>query len=94
MKVNDLLVIRGNDSFIVMIFLSRLGLVDRSWFRAKRKYVMVAGFIFGAIITPGPDVLSQLSIAIPFVILYEIGILGCGLLGRGRSEKGQNEKPG
>jgi len=67
---------------VLMILLSRLGVADRRWFAAKRKYMLVVGFIFGAIITPGPDVLSQCSIAIPFVILYEIGILGCGVFGK------------
>ena len=73
---------------VLMILLARLELADRRWFIAKRKYMLIVGFVFGALITPGPDVLSQCSIAIPFVILYEIGILGCALFGR-KQDKGQ-----
>lgn len=61
---------------VVMIVLTRLGMADARWFAEKRKYMLIVAFVFGALITPGPDVLSQCSIAIPFVILYEIGILG------------------
>ena len=74
---------------VLMILLARLGLVDRRWFVAQRKYMLIVGFTFGAIITPGPDVLSQCSIAIPFVILYEVGILGCGFFARGQRPKGE-----
>jgi len=63
---------------MVMIVLARMRLVDRSWFIAKRKYMIIVGFVFGAVVTPGPDVISQCSIAIPFVILYEVGIILCG----------------
>jgi sec-independent protein translocase protein TatC len=41
-------------------------------------------FAFGALIIPGPDVISQCSIAIPFVILFEVGILGAKIFGRKR----------
>ncbi|ALC17382.1 Sec-independent protein translocase TatC [Desulfuromonas soudanensis] len=67
---------------VLMILLARLGTVDRCWFVAQRKYMLIVGFTFGALITPGPDVLSQCSIAIPFVILYEVGILGCRIFGK------------
>lgn len=68
---------------VVMVALARRQLVDRDWFIAKRKYMIIIGFVFGAVITPGPDVLSQCSIAIPFVIFYEVGILGCRIFGPG-----------
>lgn len=61
---------------VLMIILTRLGMADSQWFASKRKYMLIVAFVFGALITPGPDVLSQCSIAIPFVILYEVGILG------------------
>lgn len=64
---------------ILMMVLSRLGFVDGRWFASKRKYMLIVAFVFGALITPGPDVLSQSSIAIPFVIVYEVGILGARL---------------
>jgi len=71
---------------MVMIVLARMQLVDRSWFVAKRKYMIIVGFVFGAVVTPGPDVISQCSIAIPFVILYEVGILLCGFFSGTKGE--------
>jgi sec-independent protein translocase protein TatC len=61
---------------VLMIILTKLGLANSHWFASKRKYMLIVAFVFGAVVTPGPDVLSQCSIAIPFVILYEVGILG------------------
>ena len=46
--------------------------------RAWRGYFIVASFIIAAVVTP-PDVISQLALAIPMCILYEIGILAAGL---------------
>ncbi|MDH3455140.1 MAG: twin-arginine translocase subunit TatC [Desulfuromonadales bacterium] len=64
---------------LVMFVLTGLGVADSAWFAARRKYMLIVAFIFGGVVTPGPDVFSQCSIAIPFVILYEIGILGARL---------------
>jgi|GEM_PF-879905 len=61
---------------VLMIILTRLGVTNRVWFASKRKYMLIVAFIFGGVVTPGPDIISQCSVAIPFVILYEIGILG------------------
>lgn len=58
---------------IIIFFLARIGVVDYQWLAAKRKYALVAGFVIGAILTP-PDVFSQVALALPFVILYEVGI--------------------
>lgn len=66
---------------VVMTVLARLGLADRTWFAAKRKYMLILAFVFGALVTPGPDIVSQCSIAVPFVLLYEVGILGAWLCG-------------
>lgn len=72
---------------VLMMLLTRLGLADREWFAAKRKYMVIVAFVFGALITPGPDVLSQCSIAIPFVILYEVGLWGVRCMGKGAGDK-------
>jgi len=64
---------------VLMMILSRLGIANSQWFATRRKYMLIVAFVFGAIITPGPDVLSQCSIAVPFVVLYELGILGARL---------------
>ena len=59
---------------LLMIFLSRAGLVTPERFREVRKYSILCAFVFGACLTP-PDVVTQLLMAGPLVLLYETGIL-------------------
>ncbi len=59
---------------VVMTLLARVGLATSKGMAAKRKYAIVGVFIVAAVFTP-PDPLSQLSLAIPIIILYEISIL-------------------
>ncbi|MPN65024.1 Sec-independent protein translocase protein TatCy [bioreactor metagenome] len=58
---------------IIMYFLSVLGLVTPQFLREYRKYAIVLILILAAIITP-PDVISQIIVSIPLLILYEISI--------------------
>jgi sec-independent protein translocase protein TatC len=58
---------------IVVIVLARMGVVSIEKLKDFRSYFIVLAFIVAAIVTP-PDVVSQLALAIPMVILYEIGI--------------------
>lgn len=58
---------------IVVIVLARMGFVSIEKLKDFRSYFIVLAFIIAAIVTP-PDVVSQLALAIPMVILYEIGI--------------------
>ena len=62
---------------IVVMLLVRLGLVEIEKLKAFRGYFVVLSFVIAAIITP-PDVISQLALAIPMCLLYEVGILGAG----------------
>ena len=55
---------------VLLLLLNRAGLVTRAQLAGARRYVIVAVFIVGAIITP-PDVISQLLLAIPLLILFE-----------------------
>lgn len=59
---------------VVVIVLVRMGLVTVEKLRAIRPYVIVGAFVIAAIVTP-PDVMSQLFLAIPLCLLYELGIL-------------------
>ena len=59
---------------IVIYFLTKMGLVTPSSLRNYRKYTLVIVLILSAIITP-PDIISQIIVAIPIMILYEISIL-------------------
>jgi sec-independent protein translocase protein TatC len=59
---------------VAVIVLARIGIVSIEQLRKFRGYFIVASFIIAAIVTP-PDVISQLALAIPMCILYEIGIV-------------------
>ncbi|APG28166.1 twin arginine-targeting protein translocase TatC [Syntrophotalea acetylenivorans] len=65
---------------IIIFFLARMGIVDHHWLGRHRKYAILLAFVVGAILTP-PDIISQLSLAGPFMILYEVGILAARLFG-------------
>ena len=58
---------------IVLTLLARAGLTTSKGLAAKRKYAVVFSFIGAAIITP-PDVISQVGLAIPIIVLYEVSI--------------------
>jgi sec-independent protein translocase protein TatC len=58
---------------VVVVVLARMGLVSVEKLKAFRSYFVVLAFIVAAVLTP-PDVVSQLSLAIPMVLLYELGI--------------------
>jgi sec-independent protein translocase protein TatC len=59
---------------VVVIVLVRLRVVSLEKLRAIRSYVIVGAFVVGAIFTP-PDVISQLMLAIPLWLLYELGLV-------------------
>ncbi len=59
---------------VVVIVLVRMGVVSVEKLKAIRPYVIVGAFVIAAIVTP-PDVMSQLFLAIPLCLLYEVGIL-------------------
>jgi len=66
---------------LAVAFLARMGIVDYKFFQAKRKYAILIIFIIAALVTP-PDVVSQILMAIPVLILYEISILIAWLIGK------------
>jgi sec-independent protein translocase protein TatC len=59
---------------VVVVVLVATGLVSIATLREVRRYVIVGAFVVAAVVTP-PDVPSQLSLAIPLCILYELGII-------------------
>jgi sec-independent protein translocase protein TatC len=59
---------------IVVIVLVRMGLVTVEKMKAIRPYVIVGAFVIAAVVTP-PDIMSQLFLAIPLCLLYEVGLL-------------------
>ncbi len=66
---------------IIITFLAKLGIVSVDFLKKNRKYAILLIFIVAAILTPGPDVITQLMMAFPLMVLYEISIWGAKLFG-------------
>ena len=59
---------------VVVVVLVRMGIVTLAKLKESRPYVIVGAFVIAAVVTP-PDVISQLLLAIPMTLLYELGLL-------------------
>ena len=70
---------------VVLVLLARVGIVSADGLAERRKYAIVSVFVFAAIVTP-PDVISQIGLAIPMMLLYELSIYACRVVERKREE--------
>ena len=77
---------------IVVIVLVQMGVVSLTTLKAWRPYVIVGAFVIGAIFTP-PDVISQLMLAIPLCLLYELGMLMARLVSKPGTEVSDPAEP-
>jgi sec-independent protein translocase protein TatC len=59
---------------VVLTLLARTGVITEEDLKAKRRYAIVAAFVAAAILTP-PDPLSQILLAVPTMLLYEVSIV-------------------
>ncbi len=70
---------------VLMTLLARVGLATSAGMAAKRKYAIVAVFVVAAVLTP-PDPISQISLAVPIILLYEISIYMAKMVERKRAK--------
>lgn len=71
---------------LVITFLSRLGLVSIEFLKKNRKYALLLFFVGAAILTP-PDIVTQIMMALPLMVLYEISIIGARIFGKQKIEE-------
>ena len=76
---------------LVLTFMARLGIISVEFLKKNRKYAILLFFTVAAILTP-PDVVTQIMMAVPLMILYEISIIGAKLFGRQKSREKEAEK--
>jgi sec-independent protein translocase protein TatC len=74
---------------LFILFLSKIGIVNAKMLRSKRKFAILGIFVLSAILTP-PDIVSQVLMALPLLVLYEISILVAKAFGK--KVEGDTEK--
>lgn len=72
---------------VLVVFLTRMGVVTTDFLAKNRKYAIIIAFIVAALITPTPDAFNQSLMAVPILILYEAGIWASRILNRKKPEK-------
>jgi sec-independent protein translocase protein TatC len=76
---------------VLLTLMARAGLLTSAGLASKRRYAIVAMFAVAAVLTP-PDVISQICLAIPLIILYEVSIYSCRMVERGRAKREAEEE--
>ncbi len=70
---------------VILTLLGQVGIIDAKFLSERRRYAIVLVFVAAAVLTP-PDVISQLSLAIPMLLLYEASVWSVRLLERRRAK--------
>lgn len=78
---------------VLLTLLARVGLIEAEQLASKRRYAVVVAFIVGAVLTP-PDVISQIGLAVPLILLYEGSIFACRRIERARAAAEAAEQAG
>ena len=76
---------------LVLTFLAKLGIVSVEFLKKNRKYALLLFFVGAAILTP-PDVVTQVMMALPLMVLYEISIIGAKIFGKKKSKVDEAEE--
>ncbi len=67
---------------VFMVFLGKIGIVDKPFLVKNRKYAVLAAFVVAAILTPTPDVVNQLLMVGPLILLYEVSIVAVAIFAK------------
>jgi sec-independent protein translocase protein TatC len=62
---------------IALVAANRIGVVSAEMLKKARKYIILAIFVIAAVVTPSPDMISQIALALPMYLLFELGLLFC-----------------
>ena len=76
---------------VLLTLMARVGLVTSAGLASKRRYAIVIMFVVAAVLTP-PDVISQTSLAIPLMILFEASIISCRMVEKARARREAEEE--
>ena len=76
---------------VVAFVLSKIGFLNPRFMREYRRHAFVVILILAAVITPSPDVLSQVLVALPLTLLYEVSILVSAWVDRNKKEEAELE---
>jgi sec-independent protein translocase protein TatC len=71
--------------------MAKLGIVSVEFLKKNRKYALLLFFAGAAILTP-PDVITQVLMALPLMVLYEISIIGAKIFGKKKTEPKEAEQ--
>lgn len=67
---------------VMMVFLAKAGVVSVAFLNKNRKYAILINFVIAAILTPTPDIVNQMMMGVPLLILYEVSVLAVWFFGR------------
>jgi sec-independent protein translocase protein TatC len=76
---------------VLLTLMARAGLVSSAGLAGKRRYAIVIMFVIAAVLTP-PDIVSQTSLAIPLILLFEASILSCRMVEKARAKREAEEE--
>jgi sec-independent protein translocase protein TatC len=76
---------------VLLTLMARVGLITAAGLASKRRYAIVIMFVVAAVLTP-PDVVSQTSLAVPLIVLFEASIISCRMVEKARARREAEEE--